>query len=262
MNNTESNQPLWQPINSTDRRVLGVLIEKAKTTPDNYPLSLTAICTGANQKSNRSPLMNLETDLAEASLERLRELGVVILIQGSGRVDKYRHNAYTWLGADKVELAVIAELLLRGPQTEGELRGRAARMEPISGLSELKPILTSLQQKGLLIRLTPAGRGAVVTHALYKEREIEKLQAQHGSIATAQGAPECQTAAPVSTFEPSCEPTNVKTVQDQSTESLQEEIKTLRDQVTSLQESIGQLTAQVKSTRADLEQLKLALGEN
>ena len=79
------------------------------------------------------------------------------MIQGSGRVDKYRHLAYDWLGVDKVELAVMAELLLRGAQTVGELRGRAARMEPIKDLAELRPVLDALQAKGL-DRVPDAGR--------------------------------------------------------------------------------------------------------
>ena len=111
-----------------------MLIEKAKTTPENYPLSLNALRTGCNQKSNRAPLMQLEEDQVAEALESLRQAGAVAEIQGGARVDKYRHLAYEWLGVDKVELAVMAELLLRGSQTVGELRGRAARMEPIKDL--------------------------------------------------------------------------------------------------------------------------------
>jgi len=123
---TESpSAPRWQPLSAMDRRVIGVLIEKAKTTPDAYPLSLNAVVAGCNQKSNRHPLMNVEPDDVEQSLDRLRELGAISLVQGYGRVQKYRHYMYDWLGVDKVELAVMAELLLRGPQTEGDLRGRA-----------------------------------------------------------------------------------------------------------------------------------------
>ena len=128
-------QPRWQPLGAIDRRVLGVLAEKAKTTPDIYPMSLNAICTGCNQKSNRSPLMQLEPSEIEESLDRLRELRAVGLIEGYGRVAKYRHYLYEWLGVDKVEMAVMTELLLRGDQTVGDLRGRAARMEPIPDLA-------------------------------------------------------------------------------------------------------------------------------
>ena len=148
-------QRRWQPLGVIDRRVVGVLAEKAKTTPDIYPMSLNAICTGCNQKSNRTPLMQLEAGDVEESLDRLRALGAVGLVEGYGRVAKYRHYLYEWLGVDKVELAVMTELLLRGPQTEGELRGRAARMEPIADLGALRPVITALKARGLVLPLTP-----------------------------------------------------------------------------------------------------------
>jgi len=171
--------PRWRPLPAIDRRVVGVLVEKAKTTPDAYPMSLAALRSGCNQKNNRSPLMELEPEDIEESLTRLRGLGAIAEVQGGGRVSRYRHHMYDWLGVDKVELAVMTELLLRGAQTEGELRGRAARMEPIADLAALRPVLDALQQKGLVIALSPQGRGRVVTHALYEERELEKLRSQH-----------------------------------------------------------------------------------
>ncbi len=172
--------PRWQILERTDRRVVGVLVEKAKTTPENYPLSLNALINGSNQKSNRFPQMQLDEGDVEASLDRLRELGAVAEIQGDGRVPKFRHLAYDWLGVDKFEIAVMTELLLRGAQTLGELRGRAARMETIAGISELRPIVDRLHQKGLIVYLTPPGRGCVVTHALYQEQELAKVRAEYG----------------------------------------------------------------------------------
>jgi hypothetical protein len=171
----------WQPLSSVQRRVVGVLVEKAKTTPDSYPLTLNTLTSGCNQKSNRDPHMELSPEDVEQALEELRELGAVAEVQGGGRVSKYRHYMYEWLGVDKVELAVMAELLLRGEQTIGELRGRAARMEPIADLNELRPILESLEQKELVVALTPAGRGQVVTHNLYKAARLEELKTQYAS---------------------------------------------------------------------------------
>lgn len=168
----------WKPLNSRQRRVLGVLVEKAKTTPDAYPLTVNAIVTGANQKSNREPLMNLSADDVEEILEELRGLGVVTEVQGSGRVAKYRHHAYEWLGVDAVESAVMTELLLRGEQTLGELRTRASRMEPIADLNALKLVVDRLLARGLMVELTSAGRGQVVSHGLYKDREIQELRQQ------------------------------------------------------------------------------------
>jgi len=173
--------PKWQPLSSMQRRVIGVLIEKSKTTPDAYPMTLNGIAIACNQKSNRDPQMNVATDDAELTLEELREMGAVSEVQGVGRVVKYRHRLYEWLGVDKTEIAVMAELLLRGEQTVGELRGRASRMEQIADLSSMRPMLHTLIEKGLVISLTPEGRGQIVTHALYKDREMKELQARHAA---------------------------------------------------------------------------------
>src|SRR4051794_31734074 len=181
----------WQPLSLRQRRVLGVLIEKAKTTPDAYPMTINGLVAGCNQKSNREPQLNLSSDDVEQVLEELRGMGAVTEVQGSGRVAKYRHHAYEWLGVEKTELAVMTELMLRGEQTLGELRGRAARMEPIADLGALKPVVDSLLKKGLMIELTPAGRGQIVSHNLYKERELNELKARFaGYVAPAGGTDE------------------------------------------------------------------------
>ena len=164
----------WRALSAIDRRVFGVLIEKGKTTPDQYPMSLNAVTGGCNQKSNRYPQMEIEQEDVLKALDRLRALAAVAEVQGGGRVPRYRHFAYEWLGVNKVELAVMAELLLRGSQTEGELRGRAARMEPIADVAALRPVLDSLTAKRLVVSLTSQGRGHVVTHNLYEPQEMEK----------------------------------------------------------------------------------------
>jgi uncharacterized protein YceH (UPF0502 family) len=92
---------------------------------------------------------------------------------------------YEWLGVEKVELAVMAELLLRGAQTIGSLRSRAARMEPIPDLAALQPHVDALKAKGLIRYLTPEGRGCVVTHALYETSEWERLRCQYAATGQA-----------------------------------------------------------------------------
>lgn len=171
--------PKWQVLNPRQRRVAGVLVEKAKTTPDAYPMTLNGIVTGCNQKSNRDPQMNLSPDDVEQVLEELREMGAVAEVQGTGRVAKYRHYMYEWLGVDKFEIAVMTELLLRGEQTLGELRQRASRMESINDLAALEKIVHALVERKLMIELTPPGRGQMVTHGLYKDRELPELRARH-----------------------------------------------------------------------------------
>src|SRR5262249_51541043 len=133
----------WPVLGMNERRVLGVMVEKAKTTPDVYPLSLNSLVTASNQKSNRDPVLELTEGEVEEALTAAQKKGLAIKITG-GRVERWRHNLYdAWL-ADKVELAVLGELLLRGPQTEGELRGRASRMEPIEDLESLRAVLKRL----------------------------------------------------------------------------------------------------------------------
>lgn len=171
----------WQPLSSKQRRVLGTLLEKAKTTPDAYPLTLTALATGCNQKSNRDPQMNLTVDQVEDVVDQLRVTGAVARVEGSGRVTKVRHYAYQWFGINGPESAVITELLLRGAQTLGELRQRASRMEPIVDLGSLQLILASLQKKNLVVYLTPAGRGQIVTHNVYLPEELDSLRAQYAN---------------------------------------------------------------------------------
>ncbi|MHB8969610.1 MAG: YceH family protein [Pirellulaceae bacterium] len=178
---SEQAEKAWRPLTAIQRRVAGVLIEKAKTTPDAYPLTLNALTNGCNQKSNRSPHMEISAEDVERTVEELREMGAVAEVQSGGRVPKFRHYLYEWLGVDKVELAVMAELLLRGEQTIGELRGHASRMEPIADLDTLHPILDALVAKQLLVLLTPPGRGQVVTHNLYTPERLEELKVQYAS---------------------------------------------------------------------------------
>ncbi|MEZ6093974.1 MAG: DUF480 domain-containing protein [Pirellulaceae bacterium] len=176
--NEDSQKPEWEALNRFERRVAGVLIEKSKTTPDVYPMSLNAITNACNQKSNRSPLMNLTQDEVQDTLDRLREKGAVVEVHGDGRVARFRHQMYDWLAVDKPELAVMCELLLRGQQTLGDLRARVSRMEPLKTQDELRPIVQSLLVKKLMIELTPPGRGQVVTHNLYQPEELAKVERQ------------------------------------------------------------------------------------
>ena len=166
------------PLSANARRVLGVLVEKAKTTPDSYPLTLAGIISGSNQKSNRAPKMDLDDDDALLALDELRGVGAAREVQGSGRAIKYRHAAYDWLDVDGPGSAVMTELLLRGPQTLGELRTRASRMSPFNNLDAVKTVVTTLVEKGLIEALTPPGRGQTFAHTLYPPQERQYLYAK------------------------------------------------------------------------------------
>jgi len=185
----DSSTPRGQPLDEIQRRVLGVLIEKAKTTPAGYPMSVNAIVVGCNQKSNRDPLTEYDDFTVEKALSELQTLGVVKEIDWVGRVPKYKHLAYEWLGVRPVELAILGELLLRGPQSLGDLRARASRMEAIEDLAALKPIVESLVARQLMVELTPPGRGQLVSHNLYPPGELDRMRESHGS---ASSRPEAQ----------------------------------------------------------------------
>lgn len=172
----EQHKPV--PLSAAARRVLGVLVEKAKTTPDHYPLTLNAILTGSNQKSNRAPKMELDEDDALSALDELRGVGAAREVQGSGRAVKYRHAAYDWLDVDGPGAAVMTELLLRGPQTIGEIRTRASRMQAFDDLQVAQAVVDTLVEKGLVEAVTPPGRGQVFAHTLYPPQERQYLEAR------------------------------------------------------------------------------------
>ncbi len=248
----EQPAPRWQPLSAIERRVAGVLVEKAKTTPSAYPMSLSAVVTASNQKSNRDPMMELEPDDVEAALDRLRHMGAVGMVEGVGRVTKYRHYLYDWLGVEKVEMAVMAELLLRGPQTEGELRGRASRMEPIADLTALRPILNSLKSKGLILPLTPEGRGHVVTHALYPEAELEKLKSRFGAGRAASGGEPRAATSHVSSV--------VAAADGGAMQSLRDEVAALRSELAELRDELASVAAALEQTDTEFRRLREDLG--
>jgi len=135
-----------------EARVIGALIEKQVTTPDQYPLSLNALTNACNQKSNREPVMNLDERAVQRLLDGLSKRALVVDRSGFGsRVPKYRHLfCNTEFGSRKFtapELAVICELLLRGPQTPGELRSHASRLHPFRDVSEVEAVLDALSSR-------------------------------------------------------------------------------------------------------------------
>lgn len=276
---TDQTTPLWAPLEAYERRVLGVLVEKAKTTPDSYPMTLNALRNGCNQKSNRFPQVQLEDYQIEEALESLRVKKAVSIIQGDSRVEKYRHLAYDWLGVSKVELAVMAELLLRGAQTIGELRGRAARMEPIKGMSELGPILQELLAKQLILYLTPPGRGAVVTHNLYQPRELEKVCRDYGGVPSIQPSPQVapiseslvdsaeETAEAATGAGPDqpyrapeaavSQPASKTTASTEDADELRGELRSLKEEITELQ---IEYQSRISELQSDLDGIKQRLG--
>lgn len=155
------------------RRVLGVLMEKGFTTPDQYPMTIKGATTGCNQKSNRDPVTEYsEAEVADA-LEQLRQLGLVAeVFTDGGRAARYRHYARHKFDFNEAQFAIVCELLLRGRQQPGELRTRASRMVRIDSQDQLKADLQSLQDKGFVQSNGPLERrGVEVDHTFYLPKE-------------------------------------------------------------------------------------------
>jgi len=141
-------------LSPLEARVIGCLIEKQITTPDQYPLSLNALVNACNQKSNRDPVLSVDEATVQGTLDTLSRKHLVLERSGFGsRVPKYQHlfcnTEFGSLKFSAQELAIVCELLLRGAQTPGELRGRASRMAAFSDVSEVETALQSLAQRDI-----------------------------------------------------------------------------------------------------------------
>jgi len=164
-------------LDRRQRRVLGVLLEKAFTTPDVYPLTVKACTSGCNQKSNRDPVTNYTEEQVREILDELREVGVAAVVHTDGhRAERFRHYMRKRYSFSEVQLAVLTELILRGRQQPGELRTRASRMTPIDSQEILKTALTELQSQGYVQSNGPLDRrGVEVDHTFYLAGENQKL---------------------------------------------------------------------------------------
>jgi uncharacterized protein YceH (UPF0502 family) len=235
----------WPVLDLQERRVLGVLVEKAKTTPDVYPLSVNSLVTGCNQKSNRDPILNLTDVDVEDTLARCQKKGLAIKVIG-GRVVRWRHSLYEAWHVDKMDLAILAELLLRGPQTEGELRTRASRMEPLDDLDALRNALRPLVERKLVVYLTPEERrGAVLTHGFHDPKELEKLRARHA-------AEPADVPTPAPAAAPQALPPQVS--------ALEEKLAAATEEIGILKQQLRRLNDDLAAVREEVQSLKQALG--
>lgn len=144
-------------------RVLGVLIEKAYTVPASYPMTINGIVTGCNQKSNRDPVVDFDEERVEVALEDLQKKGITREVHDPGsRVLKFRHVTREALSIDARQLVVLTELMLRGPQTVGELRQRASRMQALDSMDLVQNVLESLmaREAGALVQELPPSPGS------------------------------------------------------------------------------------------------------
>ena len=163
---------------SVELRVLGCLIEKQRTTPDVYPLSLNALRAACNQTTNREPVVEYDEDTVRSALRRLEQRRWVRLASGRGsRAVKFRHLLDEALGIGEPELALLAVLMLRGAQTAGELKARAERLHPFASIAAVYETLDGMIQRELAVRL-PRGPGQ-------KEERYRQLLGGEAEIGTA-----------------------------------------------------------------------------
>ncbi|HSQ55538.1 MAG TPA: DUF480 domain-containing protein [Gemmata sp.] len=229
----------WVSLAPIERRILGVLVEKQKTsrTADSYPLTLNALVTGCNQKSNRDPVLDLNEIEVEEGLTALQKKLLITRVTG-GRAERFKHNLYDAWTRNGPELAVLAELLLRGPQTKGELRGRAGRMDPIDTLDSLEAILKSLAARCLVVNLTdPERRGAVVTHGFHTPEELARLRSHFAHAPASVSEPEPLAARPAA-------PDAIAALEEKLAMAVQE-IHVLRRRITELETAVAELRQQL-----------------
>ena len=221
-----------------EARVIGCLIEKQITTPDQYPLSLNALVNACNQKSNRDPVMELEEATVQQAVDGLAKKHLVIEKSGFGsRVPKYQHRfcntEYGTFKLDPQELAVVCELLLRGAQTPGELRSRASRMASFTDVSEIEATLNRLSEREggpYVLRLArePGRRESRYAHLF--SGEVAGGAAGHDTDA-APTAPAPAVSAPETSFPASR--------QEERLTRLEEEVEALRAALNELQARLG-----------------------
>ena len=219
------NPSLLSPL---EARVLGVLIEKQRTVPDTYPLTLNALTAGCNQKTSRDPIMNAGDADVQAAIDRLKEDAWIIESSG-GRVMRYAHNAERVLGVPAQSVALLAALLLRGPQTVGELRINCDRMHRFADTSAVEAFLSELAAR-------PAGALVVELARTPGTRETRWAQLLCGE------PPSQVTAAGTIGPEPA----------DRAGASASEQaLSALRDDIAELQREVETLKAAIAALRAE-----------
>ena len=233
-------------LTAPEQRVLGCLIEKRRTTPDTYPLSLNALRLACNQSTNRDPVLDYDEHTVREAAQRLSRRGLARLASGAGsRAIKYRHLAEEGLGLGDAELAVICVLLLRGPQTPGELKSRTERLARIGSLAEVEQLLEELIARGYVTRLArrPGLKEDRFIHLLRgDEDEIEAAAptagAGTGAAASWTAAPAAPApAAPTALVAPNPEP--VPGALASRIAALEAEVAELREDLRELREALG-----------------------
>jgi uncharacterized protein YceH (UPF0502 family) len=231
-------------LGAAELRVLGCLLEKQRTTPDAYPLSLNALRLACNQSTNRDPVVDYDDALLRDALHRLERRGLVRLASGAGsRAAKYRHLLSEALPMDSAEQAVMCVLMLRGPQTPGELKQRGERMHRFDGLGEVHDTLASLIERELAVRL-PRRAG----HK--EERYAQLLQEDSEGQPAARESPGASAPPPAPATATGANGAFVQTSPQQVPSSSEDDaVRALRE----LAERVGRLERELAELRAAVE---------
>ena len=253
MNSEISEYPAITQFSRSQRRVLGVLLEKGFTTPDSYPLTIKSLTTGCNQKSNRDPVTNYTEDALISVLDELREMGVVAAVHtDTGRSERFRHYMRKRFKFSEKQLAILTELFLRGRQTLGELRARASRMVAIESLDILRSELEILKQDNYIVASgSLERRGIEVDHNFYLDKENKN---QISSMPE----PEAESGNSITS---SVSSASSSTVSNQvNTPDFQEDIKRLTEENEQLKSELQEIKSEVEQIKNDFIQLKSELG--
>jgi uncharacterized protein YceH (UPF0502 family) len=208
-----------------ETRVLGVLIEKERTVPDSYPLTLNSLVSGCNQKSSRDPIINATESEVQSALDTLKSMSLVIESSG-GRVSRYSHNFERVLQVPRQASALLAGLMLRGPQTAGELRINSERLHAFADISSVEAFLTELAER-------PAG-------ALIAELSRQPGARENRWMHLLSGPPPARDVAPPPVSEPGSMSIGVT------------EVAALKANVSRLEKDVDELKAQIARICAEL----------
>lgn len=218
-------------LDPVEIRILGCLLEKQKTTPDQYPLTLNALRLACNQSTNRDPVVEFDEETIQATLQRMHRRELTRVASGHGsRASKYRHLVGETLGLDEAQQSVLCVLLLRGDQTPGELKTRTERMHRFETLEDVEQILGALIDRGIAQRLERRPGEKQVRY-----RQLLGADTEGGSAVTTQLAASSEHAMTRDQFgevEPTAEAPTVTT--DVDVDALRQEVAALREEVARL----------------------------
>lgn len=227
-------------LDAIEARVLGVLIEKDQTTPEQYPLSLNSATLGCNQKSNRHPVLDLTEAEVNAALGKLIVKGLAGSVHPMGsRVERFRHNTESVFEVTKAQAALLAELLMRGPQQPGELRARVSRMTPLESQQALMDVLKPLVDRGLVVRLDPEPGSRAERYAQTAAPTAHAIERPTATTTRAFSTSAAATAAVLERVPAAAGPAFDPAPLEKRIETLENEVRILQRQLTSLAWKVG-----------------------